>query len=154
MAQARDIVAVGVSLHVATPSSENPHLKGARDLEPCAPSNTPRLRESICQNTAPSVPPSPDPKLSEAKKLFFEFLTLYFGAGEVFGVQAGFGPHKDTYLVRGPYGSTMAIETDLMLKPREEILEIVAQKVETKRRLFEQVPSEGTTEAAINLGKR
>jgi hypothetical protein len=159
MAQAGDIVAVGVSLHVATPSSENHNNpKGASTLEFCAPSNTPRLRESHCQNSAPSVPLSPDPKLGEAKKLLFEFLTVYFGAGEVFGVQAGFGPWKDTYLVRGPYGSTLCIETDIMTrKTREEILEIVGQKLAEKRRLFEKPSSTNFSEGtgtAIDLGKR
>ncbi len=109
-------------------------------------------------STPPAKAPlSPNPQLSEAKKLFFEFLGLYFGGIEVFGVQCGFGPHKDTYVCRGPYGTTVSFETDIVLRPREEILEIVKARFAAKTQQFEKSNPANFSEvvkAAVQLGEQ
>ena len=138
MAQARDIVS-GVPLSLATPpSSSSPNKLGAPELDACALNNvTPQPRESHCQNPAPSVPPLSATQIRDAKTMFFEGLSIFFGSGvHVYGVQDG-GKRPDLYLMRGPYGTTIAVETSIMFNPEETVKEIIKTKVEEKRRAYE-----------------
>jgi hypothetical protein len=65
-----------------------------------------------------------------ARSIFIQFLQDFLCINFQ-GFQSGFGKHPDLILFEGPRCTTLAIPTSVMLKPREEALQFIQEKVET-----------------------
>jgi hypothetical protein len=87
--------------------------------------------------TAPSPLPH-TPIASDAKKLFFEFLSRYLGV-EIYAIQPGYGIVGDSYLFKGPHGTSMCVPTSVMLLHQPAALAVIQEKISAKRKEFEGV---------------
>jgi len=84
----------------------------------------------------PTIEDSGSPILyAKAKNLFFEFLSTYLGV-EVFGIQPGF-QCPDLYLFRGPFQTTLAVSTDILLLERPAALALIKEKITQKEKAFQ-----------------
>lgn len=79
---------------------------------------------------------APDQPTLDGRTLLFNFLSDYLGVS-VFGIQPGFKHLPDTYLFKGPFGSTAAVPTSIMLLDRDAALAIVREKINQKLKAFE-----------------
>lgn len=75
------------------------------------------------------------PIVSDAKKLFLEFVSRYLGV-KVFGIQAGFKNTPDTYLFEGPFGTSMHVPTSVMLLDQASAIAVIKEKLFAKREAF------------------
>lgn len=118
---------LSLGLLSSAPISKSSSVVGDSDAGAAAGARSEdRVSSAIPETTPPS----------DAKKLFFEFLSRYLGV-IVFAIQPGFKNSPDTYLFRGPHGTSMNVPTSIMLLDQTTALQLIQERIVQKKKAFE-----------------